>query len=170
MINGGSANIGLAAQISQALGGTFGVANYGASFAPAQNITLSKSTTLASAFSQVVMQGRTVTSGTPDAVNLSSGLVMPDGAAFAVTDIVALGLKNNGIAGQTISFGAGSGAVTSILGATGVLTLLPGAYFTLLCPNAVGSCYGITVTTADKLQVTVAAGTAVPYDFCVFSH
>jgi hypothetical protein len=120
---------------------------------------------IANQANQVYAGTRTVTSGTPDSIDTQS-LLQPDGSAFAATDIVAIGIKNNGTAGQILTVGGGSTPVVSAWVTT--LVIPPGAQVVITNPAAAG--YAINASTAHLIQVVVAAGTAVPYDIFILSH
>jgi hypothetical protein len=70
---------------------------------------------------------RTVSNGTPDVINLTSGaLFQPDGVTPATfTDVLALGFYNGGSAGQNLLIGAGSNAFSARLGTAGIETIYP---------------------------------------------
>jgi hypothetical protein len=111
--------------------------------------------------------GQSVVSGTPLLLNLTNGsLKMPDGSATNFADIGLLLVRNNGTANLTM--GGGSNAVTSILGATGTITIPPGAIIPLI--NLANSAYWtVTNSTANILQFVAASGT-VPFDLILAGH
>lgn len=120
-------------------------------------------------FNTAYLADRTVTNGTPDVLNLTSGLTGPDGVALsAFADIVAFAIKNNStVAGQILSVGAGTDPVTTLWGA-GPIIVPPGACVAFIDPSAAG--YAITTTTADRINVTVAAGSGVSYTTLILGH
>lgn len=123
----------------------------------------------AAQFNTAYLADRTVTNGTPDVLNLTSGLTDLDGNAIAAfADIVAFGVRNNSTTtGQILSVGGGTDPVVTIWGA-GPIIVPPGGCAVFINPGVAG--YAITTTTADRINVTVAAGTAVSYTPFILGH
>lgn len=124
----------------------------------------------ANQFNNCYAASLTITSGTPVELNLTNGssLKNPDGTFAVFTDIVFLYIFNGGTTGQSITIGAGTTPVTSIWGSTGTEIILPGAYMVKAAFLAAG--FAVTASTACELQLTVAAGTNVPYDIMILGH
>jgi hypothetical protein len=110
---------------TQALGSFGSGTQFVASLAKVFNFALG---TGANQFQTGFTKDRIVTNGSPDVLNLTSGaLLQPDGVtAVTMNDILGLGFYNGGAAGQNLLVGGGSNAVTTILGSSGVQTILPG--------------------------------------------
>ncbi len=109
-------------------------------------------------------------STSPTSLNLTSGaLTQPDGTAAVFADIVCMVMRNNGTAGQTVTVGGGSNAMSTIWGATGTEKILPGAnnYMLKLAPFVTG--FVVTASTADILTVVAASGTPT-LDIVLLGH
>ncbi len=84
------------------------------------------------------------------ALDLASATIDSYGTALAFVRIKGIYIKNTSI--HTITFGAGTAPVVSLLNATGTITLPPGAWFLASTPNAAG--WVVTATTADRINFT----------------
>lgn len=105
---------------------------------------------------------RSVTSGTPDTMDLNGGgLLQPDATAFNVVEVAIIILFNKDAA-ATLTLGGGSNAVPNIAG-----TILPGGYAVILAPG--NPAYPVTAGTGDILQVTASAGTVL-YDIMIIAR
>lgn len=116
-------------------------------------------------FNKMYAATRNLTSGAPDVMDLTDGsLIQPNNAAFVAADVVVWGIKaaDNNIV--DIVVGGGTGAMSSILGATSVFTLPPGASatFTNPLPTTAWS------VSNHKIQVTTVGSAA--YDIIILSH
>lgn len=93
--------------------------------------------------------------GSTDTLVLSSGLTDSYGTAVALVRIKALLIINNGTASITVG-AAGTHPLSSLLNATGTLTLPPGASFLAVTPDATG--WVVTSSSADQLQISGTSG------------
>lgn len=108
----------------------------------------------------------TVTAGTPNNVDFTS-LTAPDGQMFTPTDLVALVIRNQtGSAGNLLVGDALANAWSAWLGATGVMTLLPGVTNALIAFLA--SAYTID-STHKVLAFNSSAGVST-FDIAAFFH
>jgi len=109
-------------------------------------------------------------STTPTVLNLANAsLKNPDQTTITMADIVLIAFRNNGTAGQNVTIGGGTNAVSTIWGATGTEIILPGTncFSFKSAPLATG--FVVTVTTACNLSIVAAAGTPT-LDLIIFGH
>jgi hypothetical protein len=119
----------------------------------------------ANAYQNVYADTRTITSGVADSIDLTnSSLTDPTGATVNFADVILLGFAASASNVGNITIGAGAGAMSSILGASGTVTLPPGATVLFVYPAATG--YSVA---NHKIQATSAIGSAV-YDVLVVGH
>lgn len=166
---GASLSVGLQVNNNLALGNVGGNVSFNAQLVQALS-SLTKGSG-ANQFNAAYLADRTVSNGTPDTIDLNAGTIKePDGVtAVSLTDIILLAILNRSTtAGQNLQVGGGTNDITTILGASGVITIFPGGLLLLTNPNASG--YGITASTADILDINVAAGTSVPYSIAILGH
>lgn len=122
-------------------------------------------------FNSSYYKDRTVTSGTPDVLNLTTGLTQNDQITVATfADILLLAIFNNSVTpGQILNVFGGTDPVSTILGGTTPVLNIPPGMFAIV-GGAVAAGYGITASTADRITVNVAAGTAVSYTIAIIGH
>lgn len=116
-------------------------------------------------FSQMYAATRSLTSGAADVMDLTNAsLLQPNGSTFVAADVVVWGIKAADGNTSDIVVGGGTGAMSSILGATSVFTLPPGAsaIFTNPLPATAWS------VSNHKIQVTTVGSAA--YDIIILSH
>lgn len=151
------------------LGGTFGnqtISEFLGGGSTGVQVSLSPGAG-ANQFQNLHMDGHSVTSGTPLLLNLTSGaLLMPDKTATNFADLGLFVVRNNGTANLTV--GAGSNAVTSILGASGTIIIAPGETKTIAA-NFAATGFAVTASTACILQFVSASGT-VAFDLILTGH
>lgn len=116
-------------------------------------------------YSQRYAATRSLTSGATDTMDLTDGSLLQDtGAAFVAADVVVMGFKAADSNVSDLVIGGGTGAMASILGASGTVTLKPGATFAVACPLGT-SAYSVS---AHKINVTSAF--TASYDVIILSH
>lgn len=105
---------------------------------------------------QVLYQASRTFSGTTDSLNLGTGGGLSDsyGTAVALTAIKAVYLYNTGT--SSITVGAGTNPITTMLNSTGTLTIPAGAFVVLATPDATG--WVVTASTACNLNFTGTSG------------
>ncbi len=113
---------------------------------------------------KVYQARRTVTTGTPDTMDLAGALTDPLGAAVTFAEIVGIIIENKSVLpAEILTIGGNASPFSAWLGAaTHTLVVGPGGLFTLFNPAL--AAYVVTAGTADMLQVAVASGTGVEYD------
>lgn len=115
---------------------------------------------------QVLYQATRTFSGSSDALNLGTGGGLADsyGTAVALTSAKAIMFNNTGT--SSITIGAGSNPITTLLNSTGTLTLPAGAWAVFATPDATG--WAITATTACNFNVSGTNGQT--YQFIVLGN
>ena len=105
---------------------------------------------------QVLYQANRTFSGTTDVLNFGSGGGLSDsyGTTIALTAIKAIYINNTGT--SSITVGAGSNPIVTLLNSTGTLTLPSGAIHFDATPDATG--WVVTATTACNLTFTGTSG------------
>jgi hypothetical protein len=122
-------------------------------------------------FNNGYCNNRTVASGTPDVINLSSTPNLPqiDGSTLpALSDIVGLAITYVSSTGNgTLEIGAGTDPVTTIWG-NGTLNILPGGSVSFMASGGTTG-YAITATTADRITVNSSTGN-ITYCIEILGH
>lgn len=135
----------------------------GSSVVQTPNTTLGVGS-IAGSVNRCISEAATVTSGTPFTFNVSSGLD-PLGTAAGFVHLVAIMVTNlSTVAGQDLTVGAGTDPV---MGTDSDLVQANGGVLYKVNPNPGWAVVG---GTSDVLTITVAAGTAVPFQITLLGR
>lgn len=109
---------------------------------------------------------RSITASGTDVLNLTATLLDAFGAAISFTKIRGIFIKPAAANAGTISMGAGTGPVVSILNsATDKINVAAGGFFMAVNPTAAG--YTVTASTADKITITNNVASVVNYEILI---
>jgi hypothetical protein len=109
---------------------------------------------------------RSITASGTDVLNLTATLLDAFGAAITFTKIRGVFIKPAAANAGTISMGAGTNPVVTILNsATDKINIAAGGFFMAVNPTATG--YGVTAATADKITITNNVASTVNYEILI---
>lgn len=119
---------------------------------------------------KIYMKRDAVTNGAPDTIDLAGSLTDVFGNALTFAKVTAIIVSNRSTtAAEIMTIGAGTNPLLNWVIATGDgVKIGPGGLFMQVDPSLAG--YAVTAGTGDVLQISVAAGTAVPYDMVVIGR
>lgn len=109
---------------------------------------------------------RVLAASASDSLDLAGSLVDTAGATITFARIKGLYVSADPANTNSVIIGAAASAPwTTLLGATGTVTLRPGSSFLVMAGQADATGYAVTATTADLLKIANSAGgTSVSYD------